>query len=55
MRIFLSTEAVQIKAGAAVTIDGWGGPPLRGRVKRVDPAGFVKVSALGIEEPRVGT
>ncbi|MCA1451532.1 HlyD family efflux transporter periplasmic adaptor subunit, partial [Ensifer sp. IC3342] len=52
---FLSTEAVQIKTGAAVTIDGWGGPPLRGRVKRVDPAGFVKVSALGIEEQRVAT
>lgn len=52
---FLSTEAVQIKVGAAVTIDGWGGPPLRGRVKRVDPAGFVKISALGIEEQRVGT
>ncbi|WP_151612091.1 efflux RND transporter periplasmic adaptor subunit [Sinorhizobium alkalisoli] len=52
---FLSTEAVQIKTGAAVTIDGWGGPIVRGRVKRVDPAGFVKVSALGIEEQRVGT
>lgn len=52
---FLSTEAVQIEPGAAVTIDGWGGPALRGRVKRIDPAGFVKVSALGIEEQRVGT
>lgn len=52
---FLSTEAVQIRAGAAVTIDGWGGPVLRGRVIRVDPAGFAKVSALGIEEQRVGT
>lgn len=52
---FLSTEAVQIRSGAAVTIDGWGGPTLRGRVMRVDPAGFAKVSALGIEEQRVGT
>lgn len=51
---FLSTEVVQINTGAAVLIDGWGGPALRGRVKRVDPAGFVKVSALGIEEQRVG-
>jgi HlyD family secretion protein len=51
----LSTDAVQIKAGAAVRIDGWGGPPVRGRVTRVEPAGFLKVSALGIEEQRVRT
>ncbi len=51
----LSTDAVQIKSGAAVRIDGWGGSPIRGRVKRVDPAGFLKVSALGIEEQRVRT
>jgi HlyD family secretion protein len=51
----LSTDAVQIKKGAPVRIDGWGGPPLRGRVTRVDPAGFLKVSALGIEEQRVHT
>ncbi len=49
----LSTDAVQIKTGSPVRIDGWGGPPIRGRVTRVDPAGFLKVSALGIEEQRV--
>jgi HlyD family secretion protein len=49
----LSTDAVRIKPGSPVRIDGWGGPPLRGRVVRVDPAGFLKVSALGIEEQRV--
>lgn len=49
----LSTDAVQIKVGAPVRIEGWGGPPVRGRVTRVDPAGFLKVSALGIEEQRV--
>lgn len=49
----LSIDAVQIKAGAAVRIDGWGGPPIGGKVVRVDPAGFLKVSALGIEEQRV--
>src|SRR6266536_1797939 len=49
----LSTDAVQIRPGAPVRIDGWGGSPIRGRVTRVDPAGFLKVSALGIEEQRV--
>jgi HlyD family secretion protein len=49
----LSSDAVQIIAGASVRIDGWGGPPVRGRVTRIDPAGFLKVSALGIEEQRV--
>lgn len=51
----LSTEAVRIKPGAAVSIEGWGGPPIKGSVRRVEPAGFVKVSALGIEEQRVTT
>jgi HlyD family secretion protein len=49
----LSTDAVQIKVGAHVRIDGWGGPAVSGKVVRVDPAGFLKVSALGIEEQRV--
>lgn len=49
----LSTDAVRIKVGAPVRIDGWGGPAVQGKVVRVDPAGFLKVSALGIEEQRV--
>ena len=51
----LSTDAVQIKVGAPVRIDGWGGPSIAGRVVKIDPAGFLKVSALGIEEQRVRT
>lgn len=51
----LSTDAVQIKPGAAVRIDEWGGPTLSGRVSRIEPDGFAKVSALGIEELRVRT
>ena len=51
----LSTDAVRVEVGSPVRIDGWGGIPVTGRVKRVDPAGFVKVSALGIEEQRVRT
>lgn len=49
----LSSDAVTIRAGAPVRIDGWGGPDLAGRVRRVEPAAFTKVSALGIEEQRV--
>jgi HlyD family secretion protein len=51
----LSIDAVQIDPGAAVRIDGWGGAPVRGRVARIDPAGFTKISTLGIEEQRVRT
>jgi HlyD family secretion protein len=51
----LSTDAAQVTVGAAVRVDGWGGRPLQARVTRVDPAGFLKVSALGIEEQRVRT
>jgi HlyD family secretion protein len=51
----LSIDAVQIKPGASVYVEGWGGPPIKGRVKRIEPAGFLKVSALGIEEQRVRT
>jgi HlyD family secretion protein len=49
----LSTDAVRVTPGARVRIDGWGGTPLDATVTRVDPAGFLKVSALGIEEQRV--
>lgn len=51
----LSTDAVRIEVGSTVRIDGWGGSPIAGRVGKVEPAGFVKVSALGIEEQRVRT
>ena len=44
---------MQIAIGAPVRIDGWGGPAIKGKVVRIDPAGFLKVSALGIEEQRV--
>ena len=50
----LSTDAVRIQKGAEVLIEQWGGShALTGRVRRIEPAGFMKVSALGVEEQRV--
>lgn len=50
----LSTDAVQIAPGAPVHIERWGkAEPLEARVRRVEPAAFTKVSALGVEEQRV--
>jgi HlyD family secretion protein len=50
----LSTDAVQVPPGAPVIIEQWGGGrPLEGRVRRVEPSGFTKISALGVEEQRV--
>jgi HlyD family secretion protein len=50
---YLSTDAVALSAGQRAIVDGWGGPPLNAVVRRVEPAAFTKVSALGIEEQRV--
>ena len=51
---YLSNDAVRIRAGQPALVDRWGGErPLAGRVRRVEPAGFTKISALGVEEQRV--
>lgn len=50
----LSGDAVKIELGQRVLIEAWGGAvPLNGVVRRIEPFGFTKVSALGIEEQRV--
>lgn len=50
----LSEEAVRVRAGQRVWIQGWGGPgSLAAVVRRVEPFAYTKVSALGIEEQRV--
>jgi HlyD family secretion protein len=50
----LTADALQAVPGTRVVIERWGGPlALEGRVRRVEPAAFTKVSALGVEEQRV--
>jgi len=50
----LTADAVHIKAGAMVRIVRWGGDTdLVGRVRRVEPSAFTRISALGVEEQRV--
>jgi HlyD family secretion protein len=50
----LTTDAVNIKPGASAFLEAWGGDhPLKARVRLVEPLGFTKISALGVEEKRV--
>lgn len=49
----LSEDAVKVQEGAKASLEGWGGQGLTAKVRRVEPAGFTKISALGIEEQRV--
>jgi HlyD family secretion protein len=51
---FLSQDAVRIRPGMRAEIYNWGGPkPIPAEVRLVEPQGFTKVSALGVEEQRV--
>lgn len=50
----LTTDAARIREGDKVVMERWGGPTdLHGAVRRVEPSGFTKISALGVEEQRV--
>jgi HlyD family secretion protein len=50
----LSTDAVKVRPGMAVSVEGWGGErPVEARVRTVEASAFTKVSALGVEEQRV--
>ena len=50
----LTTEAVRVKPGARASVEQWGGDgALAAAVRRIEPGGFTKISALGVEEQRV--
>jgi HlyD family secretion protein len=50
----LSADAAKVRVGDRVLVTDWGGErPLEAHVRRVEPSGFTKVSALGVEEQRV--
>jgi len=50
----LSSDAVKVQPGDLMLVEDWGGDStLTARVRRVEPGGFTKISALGVEEQRV--
>jgi HlyD family secretion protein len=50
----LSTDAVRVKPASRAIIEQWGGDhQLYATVRRIEPSGFTKISALGVEEQRV--
>ncbi len=49
----LTRDAVAVNPSAHAEILDWGGPPLEARVRLVEPSGFTRMSALGVEEQRV--
>ena len=50
----LSMDAVRVRPGMRVQLTGWGGETvLAGQVRRIEPSGFTRVSALGVDEQRV--
>lgn len=49
----LTSDAVQIRAGAPAILEHWGGAPLKATVRLIEPSAFTRVSSLGVEEQRV--
>ncbi len=50
----LTADAVKVNPGMKVRFDRWGGDePLEGQIRAIEPFGFTKISALGVEEQRV--
>jgi HlyD family secretion protein len=49
----LSSDAATVRRGQPVILRGWGGAPLRGEVRSIEPSARTRVSALGVEEQRL--
>lgn len=49
----LSSDAASVRVGQAVILRGWGGTPLNGVVRVVEPSAHTRISALGVEEQRL--
>lgn len=50
----LSPDAIRVAPGTAIRLSRWGGDgPLEAHVRTIEPTGFTKISALGVEEQRV--
>ena len=49
----LSSDAAVVRRGQTVMLRGWGGAPLRGVVRSIEPSARTRVSALGVEEQRL--
>ena len=49
----LSSDAASLRRGQTVILRGWGGAPLRGVVRSIEPSARTRVSALGVEEQRL--
>lgn len=49
----LSSDAAAVRRGQTVILRGWGGAPLQGIVRSIEPSARTRISALGVEEQRL--